>query len=57
MYVLRHKRFGGSAVYDNYFLMRGESGGFWAKDGRNLDESGGFGVKNGQNLDFSAELA
>ena len=33
MDVLRHKRFGCSAVYDKDFLRRDESGGFGAKTG------------------------
>ena len=57
MDVLRHKRFGCSAVYNNDFLVRDEIGGFWAKNGQNLDESGDYWAKNGQNLIFSAELA
>ena len=55
--VLRHKRFGCSAVYNKDLLRRDESGGFWAKNGKSLDESGGLWSKNGQNLDFSVELA
>ena len=43
MDVLRHKRLCCYDVYDKYFPKRDEIGGFWAK--------------NGQNLDFPANLA
>ena len=46
MDVLRHKRFGCSTVYDKDFLKWDESGGFWVRNGKNMDESGGFLEKN-----------
>ena len=45
MDVLRHKRFVCSAIYDKDLLRRDESGGFWSKNGRNLDEIGSFSEK------------
>ena len=45
MDVMCHKIFDCSAVYDKDLLRRDESGGFWAKNGRSLDESGGYGQK------------
>ena len=45
MDVMRHKRFGCFAVYDNDFPRQDESGGFWTKNGQNSDESSGFGAK------------
>ena len=47
MYLLRHKRFGCSNVYDKDFLRRDESGGFWVK----MDEIWMKAAAFGQNID------
>ena len=45
MDVMRRKRFGCSDIYSKDLLMQDENGGFWTKNGQNLDESSGFGAK------------
>ena len=57
MDVLRHKRFGCSAVYDKDLLRRSENGGFGAKNWQILDERGGFGGVERTNFRFFCQYS
>ena len=56
MYVLHHKRFGCSTVYDKDFIRQDESGSFGAKIGKFWMKAADFGHKM-EKFRFSAKIS